>query len=273
MKRFGSQYEQPHRDDARAKIAPNGKRGEQAVEAETALVLETAKLSGLVTELAQWFKGGTVNDVLFSGSVAIPAGGVYSGDWSAPFGFVVLANLGTTTMTLVAGGNAESTAPPNGPGVHVVPPGAVVGVLMADRALGIIGTAADRALLQVTAGPRRPFYQLIASGPIAATVGGFTASGAYAGTYPASPTFIAAANADTLLLAANANRRLAIISNLSTTALLVLLSTTVAAANNFSFVVGSGQTLELPVPVYTGQIRGFWNGAAPTAGAGVTEVT
>ena len=92
----------------------------------------------------------------------------------------------------------------------------------------------------------------------------------------ATQTSVAAANADTLLLSANASRLGAVIANDSSGSLLyVLLGTGAASASNFNYVLSPLQNgipgvLEVPFG-YTGQIRGFW--LAAIGNARISELT
>lgn len=92
--------------------------------------------------------------------------------------------------------------------------------------------------------------------------------------YPSAPTNVTSANADTALSAANANRRQLIISNDSTAKLYVLVDQSgagAASATNFTYVVPAGATFEMPNPVSTARIRGFWSAA--NGSAAVTDVS
>lgn len=86
----------------------------------------------------------------------------------------------------------------------------------------------------------------------------------------ANVTTVAAAAADTLLLAANSARQGAIIWNDSTSAILyVRLDTGAATTGNYSAVLAPGGSLVLAQRDYAGEIRGIW--AAATGFANVTE--
>ncbi len=92
--------------------------------------------------------------------------------------------------------------------------------------------------------------------------------------YPSAPTNVVAANADTALTAANANRRMLIVSNDSTAKLYLLIDTSgagAASATNFTYVIGPGATFEMPNPVSTARVRGFWSAA--NGSAGVTDIS
>lgn len=98
-----------------------------------------------------------------------------------------------------------------------------------------------------------------------------------ASVYPNGPTNVVAANADTSLTASNGSRTGLIVSNDSTAKLYVLVDkggAAAASATNFTYVVGAGGTLELPVPggsVPTARIRGFWSVAQGTCS--VTDIS
>jgi hypothetical protein len=92
--------------------------------------------------------------------------------------------------------------------------------------------------------------------------------------YPNAPTNVVAANADTAITAANANRRMLIVSNDSTAKLYLLIDTSgagAASATNFTYVIAAGATFEMPNPVSTARVRGFWSAANGTAG--VTDIS
>lgn len=77
----------------------------------------------------------------------------------------------------------------------------------------------------------------------------------------AATTSVAAAGVDTVLLAANANRKGASVWNDSATATLLLKFGAGASAASFKVSISPGTGYELPYPVYTGAVNGFWTGA------------
>lgn len=81
-------------------------------------------------------------------------------------------------------------------------------------------------------------------------------------------TQVASAAVATTLLAANSARRGVTIVNTDQNMLRVKFGSA-AAADSFSYALQSGQTLELPQPVYTGIITGIWD----ADGAGVAAIT
>lgn len=92
------------------------------------------------------------------------------------------------------------------------------------------------------------------------------------GSYP-QPTNVAyAATTDTALSAANANRRQYIVSNDTTAKLYILIDpagSTAASATSYTYIVPAGGTFEMPNPISTARVRGFW----AAGGAGTAAVT
>lgn len=87
----------------------------------------------------------------------------------------------------------------------------------------------------------------------------------------ATRTSVNDAASDTLLLAANANRRFASVHNNSTEILYLGLGTTAVTTTNFTARLTPQALYELPVG-FTGQVRGIW--AADGSGAAImTECT
>lgn len=93
-----------------------------------------------------------------------------------------------------------------------------------------------------------------------------------AATYSTSAvTSVSSAATNTSILASNANRRMAIMVNDSDKNAYVKLGAT-ASTTSFSYKLTPGQTLELPMPVYTGAIDAIWE-TSPTGSMRVTEIT
>lgn len=93
-----------------------------------------------------------------------------------------------------------------------------------------------------------------------------------AATYSTSAvTSVVSAATSTSILASNANRRMAIMVNDSDKNVYVKLGAT-ASTTSFSYKLAPGQTLELPIPVYTGAIDAIWE-TSPTGSMRVTEIT
>jgi len=91
-------------------------------------------------------------------------------------------------------------------------------------------------------------------------------------TYSSSSvTSVASAAVSTSILASNANRRMAIMVNDTDKNAYVKLGAT-ASTTSFSYKLTPGQTLELPVPVYTGAIDAIWD-TSPTGSMRVTEIS
>ena len=91
-------------------------------------------------------------------------------------------------------------------------------------------------------------------------------------TYSSSSvTSVVSAAVSTSILASNANRRMAIMVNDTDKNAYVKLGAT-ASTTSFSYKLTPGQTLELPVPVYTGAIDAIWD-TSPTGSMRVTEIS
>lgn len=86
-----------------------------------------------------------------------------------------------------------------------------------------------------------------------------------------SVTSVVSAAVSTSILASNANRRMAILFNDCDKAVYVKLGAT-ASTTSFSYKLSPAQTLELPIPLYTGAIDAIWD-ATPTGSMRVTEVS
>lgn len=86
-----------------------------------------------------------------------------------------------------------------------------------------------------------------------------------------SVTSVVSAAVSTSILASNANRRMAILFNDCDKAVYVKLGAT-ASTTSFSYKLSPAQTLELPIPLYTGSIDAIWD-ATPTGSMRVTEIS
>lgn len=86
-----------------------------------------------------------------------------------------------------------------------------------------------------------------------------------------SVTSVVSAAVSTSILASNANRRMAILFNDCDKAVYVKLGAT-ASTTSFSYKLSPAQTLELPIPLYTGAIDAIWD-ATPTGSMRVTEIS
>lgn len=82
-------------------------------------------------------------------------------------------------------------------------------------------------------------------------------------------TRVTSAAADTLILAANQNRKGATIYNESTAILYLVLSAATATITNYSVQIPASGSFVLQETDYVGQIRGIW--AAANGAAMVTE--
>lgn len=89
------------------------------------------------------------------------------------------------------------------------------------------------------------------------------------GITSSGPTSVTSAAADTLILAANTQRRGCAITNDSTATLKLSLGTNAASATAFTVSIAAAGYYEVPFG-YSGQIRGIWSAAY--GAARVTEV-
>jgi hypothetical protein len=84
-------------------------------------------------------------------------------------------------------------------------------------------------------------------------------------------TNVAGAVSSTTLLAANTNRKGALVFNDSTANLFLGLTSGTVSQTSYSAKIPASGLFELPWPVYTGQVNGIWDAATGTAR--VTELT
>jgi len=87
----------------------------------------------------------------------------------------------------------------------------------------------------------------------------------------ASPAAVVSSASNTTLLAANADRRGAMIVNGANKTLRVKFGAT-ASATSYTVAIPSGGYFEFPQPMYAGIVDGIWE-AGPAGNAYVTEVT
>jgi hypothetical protein len=86
----------------------------------------------------------------------------------------------------------------------------------------------------------------------------------------AAITSVASSATSVSLLAANAARRAVVITNDGTKILYIAFAATATVAA-FTYKLGSGATIELPLNGYTGVISGIWS--AVNGNARITEIT
>ena len=86
-----------------------------------------------------------------------------------------------------------------------------------------------------------------------------------------SVTSVTAAATSTSILASNTSRRMAVLVNDSDKTAYVKLGAT-ASTTSYSYRLSPLQTLELPIPIYTGAIDAIWD-SSPTGAMRVTELT
>jgi hypothetical protein len=107
-----------------------------------------------LTQLASEIRGLSLNSVLLSELVEIPASGITHRDTSTPYASVgVWAYSGQVT---VDSGSAGGLAPTAGIGVIVVPSGGGVVWPLVGTTLSIYGTAGDQVLIALWSKPQCP---------------------------------------------------------------------------------------------------------------------
>lgn len=131
--------------------APRGREAERILQAE--LLQEWRHYMRSMTEAAARLGGRAVNRVLDARTIAIPADGYVPLNYPVAAGSIEIDNLGTHTMTVVAGQASGTGVPNSGVGVHTIPAGTLRSKNVASRFITIYGTVGDAAAIQVfTAG-------------------------------------------------------------------------------------------------------------------------
>ncbi|MFL6144514.1 MAG: hypothetical protein ACJ72N_21960 [Labedaea sp.] len=131
---------------------------ERAVGAD--LVARLGRLEDSITHFAAHLRGLMLNDVLGAELVVIPTAGVVSRDFSVPFASVAVLNHSTATIT-VAAHAPQGNAPPSGPGVHLVGPGAAEVINLTGPVWTIYGPAGAQVSVSTFAKPQPPGFGTI----------------------------------------------------------------------------------------------------------------
>lgn len=104
------------------------------------------------------------------------------------------------------------------------------------------------------------------------TVGGTVSVSSSPTSATATKSAVSDTASDTLILASNASRKGAAVTNDSSAVLYLSLGTVAASTSSYTVQLGQGDYYEVPFG-YTGEIRGIW-ASDPNAGAArVTELT
>src|SRR5213596_3392232 len=107
---------------------------------ERTLMLGTlATMEGRFTELVSLLRGAIVNGVLTSETVKLDEQGVWSRDWTVPYGSVAVDNSNGTGDVTVVSDTPQGSAPAYGVGVHVIPVGGARVLCLVGRSLTIYG--------------------------------------------------------------------------------------------------------------------------------------
>lgn len=223
-----------------------GVDGQATMAASLPVVIASDQTAIPVTQSGTW----NINNV--SGTISLPTGAATEATLSSLNGKVTACNTGAVTISasLPAGGNK-------------------------------IGDVGVLTLPNVTlASQSNPFTSAL---PISDNGGSITVDGTVAATQSgtwsvATATYatstvssVTAAASNTTVLASNASRRQAVLYNDCDKAVYVKFGST-ATSTSFSYRLLPAQTLEIPLPCYTGIIDAIWD-ASPTGAMRVTEVT
>jgi hypothetical protein len=120
------------------------------------VLTELRAIAATSTEIQARLAGNVINDILEAGTALIGADGTWFTDWRVSAGALWIYNLGTHTMTLVAGSPSAAGAPTTGKGVFSAPAGKQFTVPFLARAMTVYGTAGDQFNYAVFTAPARP---------------------------------------------------------------------------------------------------------------------
>jgi hypothetical protein len=128
---------------------------ESGTELDAAQVL--LRLDGRVSELADLLNGGSVNKVLFVGTLLIGADGSVTRTFRVPFGSVSVANPNDAQLTVVNAPEQDPAHPPtSGLGVVIVGAGGDGTWPITGNVLTIYGPANGQVVLVVTSDRQKP---------------------------------------------------------------------------------------------------------------------
>lgn len=218
------------------------------------------------TEMVGELKGLFLNNVLFAGTVLLDAAGQWAWSTSIPYASVMVWNP-TTHQVTVSSDGPQGTIPTSGK-IAIIPAGEFLVLPMTGGQLTVYGnpTAAGTLGDQIYVAVFNRFVN---------PAGGVVGTSAAAGLITAStgtPTSVASSAADTVILAANPNRRGAAFFNDSTQVLFLLLANAVSSNTVYTVQIPAQGYYELPTTaVYLGVIKGIW--AAANGSVRVTELT
>ena len=111
-----------------------------------------------MTQVVDAVRGMTVNGVLDAELVTIRSTGSWAREFSVPYAYVFIVNLGVATMTITNDPSRGGSPPTVGTGVQLLEPGASIGANLAGRSLTIYGNPGDQANVEVLTQPHTPFY-------------------------------------------------------------------------------------------------------------------
>lgn len=211
-------------------------------------------------------QSGTWNVNNVSGTVSLPTGAATAAKQPA------LGTAGTPSSDVITVQGAASMTALKVDGSSVTQP--VSGTVTANAGTGTFAVSAASLPLPTGAATETTLSTL--NGKVTAcNTGAVTVSSQPASvlaTYSTTAvTSVTAAATSTSILASNANRRMAIMFNDCDKNAYVKLGAT-ASTTSFSYKLAPAQTLELPIPLYTGAIDAIWE-SSPTGAMRVTEVS
>jgi hypothetical protein len=116
----------------------------------------TRQLTDRMTELTALTRGNHLNNILWSGTVTIPANGFHTFNFHVPMASVAVQASITAGLVTVVSDPPANPVPVDGPGVYTVGPDAFLCIPMTGRTLTIYGTVGDRVLVAVSSKPWPP---------------------------------------------------------------------------------------------------------------------
>ncbi len=147
------EQDQPDTDPAGEASGPQRHDPRRAVvELATAQLAELRHLTATMTEFVAAQRSQIVNGVLSVDLIALDAQGLWERGFQVPVGHVVVDNLSATDLT-VTSAPAQSSAPPSGRGVQVVPAYCSKSVPIGSHTFTVYGTPGAKANVQAFATP------------------------------------------------------------------------------------------------------------------------
>jgi hypothetical protein len=131
-----------------------------AVDALGAYTQHLELIAARMTETAVLTRGLVINDVLWSGPVAIGPDGHWTHSFQVPFAAVVVLNMNAAVVQVSNAGPAVGPPGP-GPGSFTVPATAFARRNLAGREITVYGVAAQLVEIEVLARPVEPVVNIV----------------------------------------------------------------------------------------------------------------